>query len=75
MNLYFTYECRDTMIKFLRLDFLSVSHRISWKNKNAVYRLQTSALVPEIFKFKKWVKYANEITNDVIHSTQHYLKY
>ena len=40
-----------------------------------VYRLQISALVPEIFKFEKWVKYANEMTDDVINSTQYYLKY
>ena len=53
------------MIKFLPLDFLSALHRIPWKNKNAVYRLQISALVPEIFKFEKWVKYANEMTDDV----------
>ena len=33
-----------------------------------------SALVPEIFKFEKWVKYANEMTDDVIHSTQYYIK-
>ena len=31
--------------------------------------MQISALVPEIFKFEKWVKYANEMTDDVIHST------
>ena len=59
-----------TMIKILPLDILVVSHRIPWKNKNAVYRLQIPALVPEIFKFEKWVKYANEMTGDVIHSTQ-----
>ena len=64
-----------TMIKFLPLDFLSISHSIPWKNKNAVYRLQISALVPEIFKFEKWVKYANEMTDDVIHSTQYYTEY
>ena len=29
--------------------------------------------VPEIFKFKKWVNYANEMTDDVIHSTQYYI--
>ena len=29
---------------------------------------------PEIFKFEKWVKYANEMTDDVIHSTQCYIK-
>ena len=32
-----------TMIKFLPLDFLSVSHRIPWKKLNAVYRLQIPA--------------------------------
>ena len=63
------------MIKFLLLDILSVSHRVPRKNENAVYRFQISALVPEIFKFKKWVKYANEITDDVIHSTQYYIKH
>jgi len=57
------------MIKFLPLDFLGVSQRIPWKNKNAVYRLQISALVPTIFKFEKSVNYANEMTDDVIHST------
>ena len=25
--------------------------------------------------FEKWVKYGNEIADDVIHSTQYYLKY
>ena len=34
-----------------------------------------SALVPEIFKFEKWVKYANEMTDEIIHSTQHCIKY
>ena len=63
------------MIKFLPLDILGLSHRIPWKNQNAVYRLQISALVPEIFKFEKWVKNANEMADDVIHSTQYYLKY
>ena len=43
--------------------------------KNAVNRLQISALVPEIFKFEKWVKYANEMTDDVIDSTQYYIEY
>ena len=63
------------MIKFLPLDFLGGSHRTPGKNKNAVYRLQISALVPKIFKFEKCVKYANEMTDDVIHSTQFYIKY
>ena len=43
--------------------------------KNTVYRLQISALVPEIFKFEKWVKYANKMTDDAIHSTQYYIEY
>ena len=51
------------MIKFLPLGFLSVSHRVPRKNQNAVYRLQISALDPEIFKFEKWVKYANMFQN------------
>ena len=37
--------------------------------------MQISALVPEIFKFEKWVEYANEISDDVIHSTQYYIKH
>ena len=57
------------MIKFLPLDFLIVSHKVPWKNENAVYCLQISALILEIFKFEKWVKYANEMADDVIHST------
>mgnify|MGYP001795705374 CR=1 FL=1 len=63
------------MIKFLPFDFLGVSHRIQWKNKNTVYHLQISALVLEIFKFEKCVKYANERPDDVIHPTQFYIKY
>ena len=59
------------MIKILPLDFLVASHRIPWKNENAVYRLQISALVPEIFVFEKYVKYANEMTDDVIYLTQY----
>ena len=53
------------MIKSLPLDFLSVSHRIPRKNKNAIYCLQVSALVPEIIKF---VKYANEMTDDIFYT-------
>ena len=64
-----------TKIKFLPLDFLGVSLRIPWKKKNSVYRLQISALVPEIFTFEKWVKYANEMTDDVIHSTKYCIEY
>ena len=47
----------------------------SMKNGNAVYRLQISALVSEIFKFEKRVKYANEMADDVIHSTQYFIEY
>ena len=34
---------------------------------------QLPALVPEIFKFEKCVKYTNEMTDDVIHATQYYI--
>ena len=59
------------MIKFMPLDLhvLGLSQRIPWKNKNAVCLLQISALVPEIFRFDNWVKYANEKADDVIHSS------
>ena len=63
------------MIKFLPLEFLGVSHRFVWKNENAVYRLQKPAIVPKIFKFEKCLKYANEMADDVIYSTQYYIKY
>ena len=64
------------MIKLLLVDFfLGVSHRILGKNENAAYRLQIPALVPEILKFEKCVKYANEMTDDVIHSIQHKIKH
>ena len=45
------------------------------REKNAVHRLEISALVPEMFKFENWVKYANEMIDDVIHSTQNYIEY
>ena len=63
------------MIKFLSLKFLGLSYRISGKVKNAVYRLEISALVQEKFKFEKCVRYTNEITNDVNHLTQYKTKY
>ena len=64
------------MIKFFPCHFLGVSHRFPGKNKNTVYRLQISALVLEIFKFEKCVKYTNEMFDDVIYSTrQFYIKY
>ena len=57
------------MMKFISVKFLGLSHRIPGKIKNAGYSSEISALVPEIFKFEKCVKYANERTDDVIHST------
>ena len=63
------------MIKFSSLELFGLLYRIPGKIKNAVYHLEISALVPEIFKFEKCVKYANDITDDVIHSTQYKIKY
>ena len=62
-------------MKFLTLDFLGVLHRILWKREKAIYHIQIPALVPEISKYEKCVKYANEMTADVIHSTQYYIMY
>ena len=66
-------------VKFFPLEFLGVLHtcRIPRKNKNTIYQLQISALFPEIFKLKKKnsVKYTNEMSDDVIHSTQYRIKY
>ena len=44
-------------------------------NENSVYCLQIPVLIPEILKFEKSVKNANEMTDDVIHSTQYYIMY
>ena len=63
-NNYLLKWCYD---QILPLDCLVVSHSILWKNKNAMYHLQISPLVLDIFKFEKCVKYANKITDDVIH--------
>ena len=41
------------MVKF---EVLGLSDRIPGKIKNAVYRLEISALVPEILKFEKIYK-------------------
>ena len=43
------------------------------KRKNTVYHLQISAFA--VKKFEKCVKYANEMTDDVVNSTQNYIKY
>ena len=63
------------MIKFMSLEFLGLSHRIPGKIRKAVYRLEISSMVPEIFKLEKCVKYANTRADDVIHSTQYNIKY
>ena len=52
------------MIKLLPLVYRIEFHE---RKKNAVYRLQISALIPGIFVFIKCVDYANEMTNDVIY--------
>ena len=59
------YHASIIIIKFLPPDseFKGVSHRISQKIKNALYLLQISASVLEIFKIEKCVKYANERTD------------
>ena len=58
------------MIKFVSLERLGLSCRIPGKINKAVYCLEISASVPEIFKFEKCVKHANERTHDIIQSTQ-----
>ena len=63
------------MIKFLPLDFLVCQKEFYERMKMLFTVLQIPALVPEIFKFEKCVKYANEMTDDVIHSTQYYIKH
>ena len=55
------------MFKFLPVDFLSASRRVPWKNENAVYRLQISALVPEIFKFEKWEDWWRHTLNPILY--------
>ena len=60
-----------TMIKILPLDLLVASHRIPLKMKNGVYRLQISALVPEIFVWKihkicKWDAWWRHILNPIL---------
>ena len=58
---------------FFQAHHIVLNERI--KLKNAVYRLQISALVPEILKYKISVKYANEMADDIKHSTQYYIRY
>ena len=58
----------------MSLELLGLSHRIPGKIKNAVYSFKVSALVLETIKFEKCVKYANETTGDVTHSTQYNIK-
>ena len=59
---------------FLPHEFLGLSRRILQQIKNAVYHLLLFALVLHRFKFAKFVKHPNEKTDDVIHSTQHFVK-
>ena len=61
--------------QILTAQFLGLTHRIPGKIKNAIYCFQISALVPEIFKFEKCVKYVNESNDDVIYSTEYNIKY
>ena len=63
------------MIKSLFLEFLGLSHRITGETKNAVFCLEISALVPEIFMFDKRVKYSDETADDDIHLTQSNINY
>ena len=56
------------MIKLKPLEFLGLSYRIPGKIKNAICHLEMSALVPEMVKFVKCVKYANERTDDISQS-------
>jgi len=50
--------------------FIACNPMKEWKT---IYRLQKLALVREIFKFEKWVKYAKEMTYDIKHLTQCYI--
>ena len=70
------------MIKFLPLDFLGVLCTELYKRIKTLFTIcNTKYLqVPEIFlKFKISIKYANEMTNGIIHvhvhSTQYYIMY
>lgn len=49
--------------QILPLEFLGVSFTKDQKH--------SLPLVPEIFRFEKCVKYANQSADDVIHSTKH----
>ena len=59
----------------MTLDFFTFIIQNSGKIKIAVYRLEMSALVPEIFNFEKCANYANDRVDDVIHSSQYNIKY
>ena len=63
------------MSKLEFLEFLVLSHRIVRKIKNANYSVKISALFRRYLSFKKCVKYANERTDDISHSTQNNIKY
>ena len=66
------------MMIFLPLDILGVQYHLDFHKRIKMpftIDLQISALVLEIFKLEKCAKYVNEITDDITHSTQYYLKY
>ena len=73
-------KCNSELIFGMR-----ASLRILYKNMTSYsiiskkYIFVTSSLrysiVLEIFKFEKCLKYANDMTDDVIYSTQYYIKY
>ena len=59
---------------FKILHFFGLSHRIPRKIKNAVNGCKY-LMVPEIFKKKYCVTYANEMTDDIIDSTKYNINY
>ena len=65
-----------TMIKFSPLDILGVSHRIFMKESKHCLSFAISAFhgSGDIW-VENCIKYANEMTDDIIHLTQYYLKY
>ena len=54
-------------------DCITQSSMREWKRRLRFANISISSR--DIFKFEKWVKYANEMTDDVIHSTQYYSKH
>ena len=73
MVLYWWVDFSFILGVFFQAYYIELHERI--KLKNAVYRLQISALVLEIFKYKISVKYANKMADDIKYSTQCYIRY